>query len=393
MSFRYKAFRVILPLIIVVAGVAVMAALIKSRPAPKKEVKTSPGALVRVMEVQKGDRSIKVRATGTAQPARKVTLIPQVTGRVVYTSPALVAGGFFKQGELMFRIEDIDYRLAADRAEAALVSAEYGLARIESQARVARQEWDRINGDDNVEPNPLVLYEPQLKDAKAALKSAEAALAQARLDLDRTEVYAPFNCVVSSEDVELGQYVRAGTSVASISGTDEAEIIVPLPLDELKWLEIPRGAGGRGAAASVAVDTGGVKHSWKGHVVRSLAEVDPKGRMMNVVVSVNDPYGLSGGRKNRPALAFGTFVDVLIEGKGVTDVITIPRTAFRGDSTVWTMDGGNMLRIVKVTPLKIERDEVILSDGLAEGDLIVLTTLAGAADGMKLRPLQEESGS
>jgi RND family efflux transporter MFP subunit len=350
-----------------------------------------PGALVESIKVRSGSHLVIVRGTGTVQAAQVVSIIPQVSGRITSMPPALVSGGFFRKDEPLFEIDRTDYRLALAQAEAAKARAEYDLARMESQAQVARKEWESINT--GAEPNPLVVYEPQMKDARASLKSAEAAVERARVDLDRTRVLVPFNSRVSSEEIDLGQYVRAGSPVAMLAGTDTAEIVVPLPLDELHWVRIPRGPGGKGAKADVVMKIGGQRFVWKGVVVRSLGEVGLKDRMMQVVVSVADPYGLknmaTGEVEGKPALAVGTFVDVVLEGKRLGRAFSIPRRALRDDSTVWMVDNENKLRIKKVVTARIEHDSVIVTGGLTDGDTVVVTPLSGAADGMKLRPVIE----
>lgn len=393
MSVKSKLLKIIIPVLIVLAGGGVMAGLVSSRKAPKKEVKQDPGALVRVMEAKSNDRRFTVKENGTAQPARTVTLIPQVSGRVSEVSPSLVAGGFFRAGDLLFSIEDADYRLAVERAEAVKLRAEYELAKIESQAKVARAEWERLNGNSEKDPNPLVIYEPQLKDARGSLKSAEAALEQARLDLDRTRLFAPFDCIVRSENIERGAYVTPVTSAAVLSGTEEAEIIVPLPLEELRWIKVPNGVNAQeGADASVIMRLGGEEFRWDGALVRSLGEVDQQGRMMRVVVSVRDPYGLSAKKTSRVPLAFGTFVEVSINGRTADNIVTIPRGALRDGSTVWVADKEDKLLIKKVSVLRIEREEAFVTDGLSDGERVVITTIGGAADGMKLRPFSGDAG-
>ncbi|MFQ5736476.1 MAG: efflux RND transporter periplasmic adaptor subunit [Thermodesulfobacteriota bacterium] len=394
MSTRSSIIKIILPLVIILVGAGVMAALVKNRPAPKKKVRDDPGALVRVIEVKKADRRVAVKGTGTVQPARSVKVIPQVSGRVRSINPSLVAGGFFRDGEPMFGIDDADYRLAVERAAAAKIRAEYELTRMESQALVARAEWDRLDKEDNggAEPNPLVLYEPQLKDVRGALRGASAALEQAKLDLERTTLRAPFNCVVLSESVDVGQYISPATAAATLAGTDEAEVIVPLPLDDMAWVEVPRSPGATGSRAVVAMDVAGARHTWEGTVIRSLGEVDPNGRMLRVVVSVQDPYGLSSKAPGRPPLAFGAFVEVRIDGKTAHGVVTIPRGALRDGSTVWTVDEENRLRIKEVEPLRVEHEEVLLAKGLEGGEKVIITTLSGAADGMKLRPFSDGKG-
>jgi len=366
-----------------------MKTMVSSRQAPAKEVKADLGILVKVLKAARQDVTVSINGTGTVEASREVSIIPQVSGQVVSAAPGLVVGGFFKKGDILFEIEDIDYKLAMEQAESSKAKAEYDLATMESQARIARTEWEQLNRNNETPPNPLVLYEPQLRNARAALSSASAMLEQAKINLDRTKVKAPFNARIRSENIDHGQYVKSGNSVAVLSGTDKAEIAVPLSVDELRWLEIP-GYGERqnGADASAYIDIGNESYKWDGHVVRSSGEVDTKTRMMQVIVEIKDPYGLNENRRSGYfALASGSFVDVNIKGKKLRGVFIIPRSAFRDNSTVWIMDKENKLNIITVDALKIERDRVIIGDGLNDGDMMILTNISGAAEGMKLRSI------
>jgi RND family efflux transporter MFP subunit len=386
MSTKSKLFKIILPLLIIVAAFIAMRLMILNRPEPKKEARENLGALVEVATVARGERQIEVQGTGSVQPRQEISVIPQISGRVVEVAPGFVAGGFFRRGEVLFRVDDADYRLAVDKAQAAMAKAEYELATMEGQARIAREEWDRLKLADGQQPNPLVVYEPQLKNARAALLSARAALGQAELDLDRTVLRAPFNALVRSEALDLGQYLRAGTSVAVLAGTDQAEIVLPLPLQDLDWLQLPRrGESGEGAAATVRLAGAGQNYDWVGRLVRTLGDVEPQGRMFRVVVEVDDPYGLQSRQAGRPELAIGSFVEVLLQGKTLADVAVLPASALRDDGTVWVMNDTH-LKIRPVDVVRRTRDEVVIGGGLAAGDQVVLTALAGAAEGMKLRP-------
>jgi len=390
MSAKTKLIKITLPLLIIAFGVLAAVILIGNRPQPQKIVREDTGALVETFPVNRGRRQVQVHGTGTVQPRQQVEIIPQVSGRVVEISPSLVAGGFFRQGELLFRIEEADYRLAVDRARAGLAKAEFELAAIEGQARVARQEWERFATDSKEPPHPLVIFEPQMKNAQAALLAARAALGQAELDLERTSLRAPFAGVIRSKTVDLGQFVRAATPVAVLAGSADAEIIVPLPLNEIDWLQIPRpGSAGPGSPATIQLASAGRSFSWSGQIVRSLGEVDPQGRMARIVVSVRDPYGLNTSRSEQPELAIGTFVQVTLHGDELPDVAVIPATALRDGDHVWLMEQG-ALRTRKVEVIRRARDEVMIGGGLQNGDQVVLTTVAGAAEGMKLRPLGEK---
>jgi len=395
MSTRSTLLKVVLPVVIIAAGVMGMRVLVLARHAPPKVVRETPGALVEVMTVAPADHPVTVFATGTVTAAQEAAITPEVSGRVVGLAPNMVAGGFLRAGEPLFEIEATDYRLALERARAAVAKAELDLATVASQADVARREWQQLADQGGAPPNPLVLHEPQLANARATLASAKAAQAQAELDLERTRVTAPFDCVVRSEQVDLGQYLRAGAEVARVAGTRRAEVVVPLPLEELVHLRVPRTFAGNapgeaGSPATLTLTVDGQRFEWSGRVVRALGEVDPAGRMARVVVAVDDPYGLRG-RADRPALALGLFVEAELRGDMLAQVFAIPRSALRDNHTVWLADDGGHLAIRPVEVARRERDQVLVAGGLTAGDRVVLTALSGAANGMALRLVEVES--
>jgi RND family efflux transporter MFP subunit len=394
MSSREKLIKIGLPFLILAVIGLIMVVMIKSRKSPEKTVQIDRGALVESMIAERSSRQVTINSTGTVQPRQEVTISPQVTGSVTGIAPQFIAGGFFKKGALLFEIETIDYELALEQARAAQAKREFELSSVESKARIARREWARLKKGQEAPANSLVLYEPQLKDAKANLASAKAALKQAELNLARTRVTAPFNCVVRSENIDKGQYVRAGNGVAVIAGTDTAEVVVPVDLDDLQWLAVP-GPGGKGnsSPALITLNSGSSTYSWPGKIDRLLAEVDPLGRMARLVVSIKDPYLLKKETsQSRPTLAIGSFIEVVFQGKEMREVFALPRQGLRDNNTIWIMDKNNLLRIKPVTAVRRERAEVFISTGIENGDRIILTNLTGAADGMKLRSANRNMG-
>jgi len=278
-----------------------------------------------------------------------------------------------------------------ERAKASLIRAENEIIIIESKAAVARQEWERLKLKDQEEPNPLIVYGPQYEDAKANRNAVAASLKQAELDLQRTRITAPFNCIVRSEEVGVGKYVRAGNNVAMVASVDGAEIVVPLQLDDLRWLSIPRqGNSEKGSDATVRLEVGTNLYQWQGQLVRSLGEVDMKSRMARLVVRVDDPYRLrTEGYTQKLNLELGMFVEVVFQGETLADMVEIPRAALRENSTVWIMDNDQKLRIVPVEIIRLQKDTVLVGGSLEDGDLVILTSLPGGADGMKLRSANE----
>lgn len=378
------ALQILLPVALLAGGVFGFKALIARRQAPQREAAPTPAPLVEVWTATARDRAVTVAATGAVQATREVSVAPQVGGRVIWLAPQLVPGGFFGAGDLLFEIEKADYALALERAKAGRVTAGVELAKVESQARVARQEWERL-GLAGEAPNPLVLFEPQLEHARATLATAEIAVRQAELDLGRTAVRAPFASRVRAEDLEVGQLVRAGVAAAHLAGTEVAEVLVPLSPEDLAWLRVPRpGSAERGSPATVTPPGGGPP--WRGTLARSLGEVDPKTRLAQVVVAVADPYGLApGAPSGRPSLAPGLFVDVEFQGRTLPGAIEVPRSAVQEGSSVWVADADDTLGVRAVTVARRERNHVLVTRGLAPGDRVVVTPVPGATDGMALR--------
>ncbi len=384
-GFRKVVFRLGLPVFIVAAGLLAMKLLVMSRKAPEKVKRVRAGVLVRTVRAVPEDCPVVIHATGTVRPSRMVEVVPEVGGRVVAVSPAFVQGGMLRKGQELFRIESVDYELILEKARADLARAELNLQIEKTRADIARKEWRRLGAGKSGSDPPLVLRKPQLKEARAALAAARAAVEQARLNVRRTRLHAPFNAVVKSESIDVGQYVRQGVKVGVLIGTDLSEVVVPVSLEDLGWIRLPGGGkGGGGSRAVVTVDAGERTFAWEGRVVRLLGDVDARSRMSRVIVEVQNPYRcLPGGCNVR--LADGLFVNVEFHCGVLRNVFRITRDAVRDNDTVWLMDSHGRLRTRKVHIAHYQHSLAVIDSGLSGGERIVLTTIPGAVDGMKLR--------
>lgn len=380
-----------LPLIVLAVGVVGMVVLILARPKVETRPRSLPPPLVRVVEVEPRDVQLTVSSQGTAMPHKESTFVAEVPGKVVWTSEALVDGGFFEEGDVLLKIDPTDYELAVTRNKAQVAQAELRLMHEEAEAGVARKEWEDLGEGDG---HPLTLREPQVAEARAAFQAARAALAQAQQDLKRTKVRAPFAGRVRQKMADVGQFVNRGTPVAAGYSIDIAEVRLPLPDAELAYLDLPlhyRGSAMNESGPRVRFTAlfGGERYEWDGRVVRTEGEIDPKSRMVHVVARVEDPYGRRGEQPDRPPLSVGIFLDARIEGRIAEKVVVLPRAALRGRDTVWVMDGEDRLRFRQVEVLKTDPEEVIIESGLESGERVCLSALDAAVDGMKVRTLDE----
>jgi len=380
--------QVIAAIVVVVLGMAGAYFLMKLRKPPEREAPETLAPLVEVEQLHVQDLPMIVRGYGTVSPRVEVEIVPEVPGKVVHVHSRLKAGGLIRAAEQIIQIDPRDYELAVQQADAVVAEAQVRLDTEKAEAGVARAEWEQLHP--NSEPSsPLVLREPQIRRAQAGLESAKAQLSIAELRLERTSLSLPFDVLVINERVDLGQYVVVGQSLGAAYGIKSVEIEVPLEDDDLAWFDIfdnPVGFNGKKLAtkhtiAQVKADFGGAEHIWKGRVVRTTGQVDRISRMVSVVVEVTDPFDRSGAK---PPLLPGVFVEVVIEGRVLKDVIAVPRDAMRQGNKVWVVQEGR-LKIRTLEIARADKDFAYIISGLDDEALIVVSSLDMATDGMVVR--------
>ncbi|EDZ66070.1 hypothetical protein NOC27_2750 [Nitrosococcus oceani AFC27] len=260
-------------------------------------------------------------------------LTAQVEGKVVKMAPGFKEGKFFREGDVLIQIEPRDYDLAVIKAQARVAAAQGELLREEAKADLARKDWESIGKG---EPSPLMLRIPELKEARARLQAAKAALEEARLRRERTELQAPFNGRVQERWVEVGEYVEEGTHLARLFAVDRAEARLPLTPAELAFLDLPlaprQNLGEKGPKVMLQASLAGKRHSWEGRIVRTEGVIDEKTRMLYAVAEVRDPYG-DLGLSPGALLLVGLFVEAEIEGRTLDHAHLLPRQALRQPST------------------------------------------------------------
>lgn len=389
-----KVIRFLLPVLVVALGVTGAALLVKyGKKTEPEEIPFVP-PLVEAADVVFQDYQFKVRAQGSVSARTEIDLVPEVSGKVARVSSSLTAGGFFEAGDELLAIESRDFELGVVRAKSQLAQAAAALAREEAEASVAMKEWKELGSG---AASPLLRREPQLAQARAAVHAAEAAFEQAERDLARCVLRAPFAGRVERRSVAAGQFVTRGAPVARIYAVDYAEVRLPLPAEELAYLDLPlefRGEAKRaaGPAVTLRANFAGSQHEWQGGIVRTEGRIDARNRMIYAVVQVEDPYGRTGVSA-RPPLAVGLYVDCEIAGKTAKNAVALPRRALRNKDELWVIDGEKKLFIRKVEVLRAGRDEVIVGSGLEAGELVCVSSLDAAVNGMSTRLARDESAS
>ncbi|MCA9491483.1 MAG: efflux RND transporter periplasmic adaptor subunit [Myxococcales bacterium] len=376
--------RVVLPGGIVLVAVACAGAMIVLRPSAERHAPPPKVARVEVQRVDARARIAHLEATGTVQAAQEIVLTPEISGKVVWQSDQLVPGGRVAKGDPLVRIDSRDYSLRVEQAEASVKQAELELELEKGRQRVASKEWELLGDGRAPEEAPLALRKPQLATVEQTVSGARATAQQARLNLERTSLRAPFDALVVEEGVDLGQVVSPGTRVARLVGSETMRVLVSVPVERLPAVVLPRD-GQPGSAATVVQrlgEEGSVERT--GHVVQLLAELDPQTRTARLLVEVEDPLGEDGGIPLLP----GAYVDVSIAGRELRDTVAVPRDALYDGDTVWTVEDGHLARH-QVDIGWRDTDDVVLLGGLAAGATVVTSPLSLPVDGMPVEVVAE----
>jgi RND family efflux transporter MFP subunit len=328
-------------------------------------------------------------ATGTVVPAKEVVITPEVAGQLREVSPKLVPGGHFQKGELLARIDPTNYLAGLRQAEQALEAAKLEYQLEEGRAAVAEREWALLKPSDREGRDAeLALRKPHLALALATVRSAEAGLERARMDVSRTRLVAPFDAVVVSEGVDEGQVVGAGTQVATLVGARAARVTVSVPVDQLDVVQVagrPDASGELATAGTMATvrqaladGTQVVRH---GEVIGISGQLDPQTRTALLTVALPDALDASTG--GRPLLP-GAFVSVELAGAGIGASYRLPRTALSDGNTVWVVDDESTLERREVSVAWSLPDAVVLRDGVGVGEQVVVSAMSNPLVGQRV---------
>ncbi|MEK6197802.1 MAG: efflux RND transporter periplasmic adaptor subunit [Desulfobacterales bacterium] len=376
--------RLVICLLLIGAGIIGARFLIATKPKVNRRPPERMAPLVRTAVLQPENYTFSIPAMGTVIPSRETGLEVPVSGEVIYVHSEFTEGGMFAQGTKILQVDPKDYELAVQQKRRALADAEYSLKLEQGHQDVARQEWSLLYGDKvvNKGESDLALRKPHLEKVQAEIAAAKAELEQAEINLNRTTLTAPFNALVLKSYVELGSQVSSQKRLADLVGTDTYWVQVSLPVDRLRWVQVPNGDQGAGSEVDIFYRADNVK---TGRVARLLPDLSKEGRMARLLIEVADPLDLQAKDERQPMLLIGEFVRVSIEGEELHNVYRVPRSALRNDREVWIVDEESKLAIRPVKTIWRDQDTVVVQDGFKPGEALVISDIPAPVAGMDLR--------
>jgi len=376
----------------ILGGLLLIAVIIRMNPpeAPQRPAFSGPMMTVETRIVAEQDYPIVLESYGTVQPRTRSILVAQVGGQIVSVNPNVRDGGFFEEGDVLANIDARDYEADVRIAGALLTDAQQTLAEAEARTNQAREDWDRL--ENTGEAPDLVLRIPQLEAAKARIISAESTLRKTELELERTQIIAPFAGRILRKLVDLGQVVSPNTQLAEIYATDVVEIRLPLRNRDLPFIDLPEsyrfGNVSRATGGQVMIhsDLGG-EESWDATLIRTEGAIDETARQLHVIAQIEDPFGRD--HEYHAPLKIGQYVTARLEGKTVPDALVIPNNTIYQGTYVYIVED-EILRRRDIEIAWQNDAEAVIDSGLSSGDLLVTTALGQVTSGIRVSVVEEE---
>lgn len=368
-----RSFRFLSAAAILLAGIAVFIKLagMKSTPLPSNPPRPVPE--VETLTARKHDLTVNLPAQGVVEPVTVTRASAEVEGVILEVSETFEAGGSFRAGELLLRIDPSDYEAAVAQAGAALADAKLSLAEEEQRALQAKRDWERLASPGS-QPGDFVLRVPHLEAARARVVSAEAALDRARLDLRRTELRPLFDGRIRTKLADLGTRVGKGEGLAEFYATGVLEVRLPIPRQDAAFLE--------GTGQTIELREHGGARTWSAKVDRTEGEIRRDDRTIVVVARIDG----SAGEVPLP----GQFVETEIPGRIAPGIIRVPRRAFVTSDRVLVVAPDQTITTRPVTILRTEREDVLVSSGIEDGEQLCVTALAAVIEGMEVKVVSRD---
>ena len=333
-----------------------------------------------VATVERRDVTPNFSYVGRVEAVEKVELIARVEGFLEQRN--FREGGDVKTGDVLFLIEKAPYQIAVDQRAADLAGARATLKNAE--ADFARKET--LVKRKTLAQAALDESRAILGTARAAVLQAEAALRRAKLDLTYTEVISPIDGKISRATYSVGSLVGPSSgALATVTSIDP--VYVTIAVTEKDLIEVRRQGIDldNPRVAPLLLLSDGSSYEYAGE----FDYLDPS------VSQVTDTVLARAVFPNPERLLLpGQFVTVIVHQKQPVSAVVIPQAAVQEDQQgffVLVVDRGNRVGLRRVILGEQIGTEWIVSDGLAEGERIVVQGLQKVRPDMVVNPVADRS--
>lgn len=389
---------VVLSILVLGVGFGGMRMLFKMKKKPVRKGTSKQVVRVDTQRVEPKPLHLHLEGLGTAQANKEVGVAPELSGRVVYVSPKMRTGSRVRRGTLLMRIDSRSYsleykrlkrQLAALKKQIQLSQQALGLNRklLQRNRRLLRRKAIDIG---SYEQQRIALLDRQqrLESLKQNASLTEVQLSNASLTLQKTYVRAPFDARIVQTNIDRGDFVSMGRSIATLESRDAVLIPVSFPIDSIrgikskdgKLVDVEKLTKYLGTLPPVEVTSSGIAGSaWKGRVVRVGAKLDLSTRTLALWVKVTLKQRRKRAAVTASTLLPGTFCKVKIPIQFTPNAIAIPKQALYGNNVYVVED--SKIRKRRVSIAHTTTQQVFIRSGLQSGDVLIVSPLTDPLEG------------
>lgn len=339
-----------------------------NRPDSKNDTETADRTLLisaeDVLSIQNNSLAMGAVITGTVQAARRADLRAEVQAVVLQVFKD--SGDKVQRGDLLVRLDDSSIRDSVNSAGEAVRAANQSYEQAERQL----QRLKKLRESGMVTTQQLEDTEIRRNNAQSDLAAAQARSAQARQQLQRTEVRAPFDGIVSDKKVSPGDSAQIGKELLKVIDPTSLRFEGFVSADSIGSVKL-------GEKVSFRINGYGTDE-FIGTVTRVSPAANPTTRQVEVQVA------FEGGRQ--PALS-GLFAEGRIAGGG--NALTIPASSLvlEGDKAyAWRINGEQLKKMaLMLGPRDSRRGDYVVNGGLAVGDRVLRAPAVTLKDGQKIK--------
>ena len=398
------------PLGVLAFGAAIAWLLWSTAPQAQRRKEPPRKVEVEVAAVHATRHQVVIQSQGTVRARYAGAVSALVAGQVLEVAPAFTDGGLVEEGALLVKLEPREYQLAIEELEQQLAAAAAELEEVgvelknladllrlaaervslrEAQlARVVGQREQGVTTEDQLLAAQVAELEAretqfgfqhQQRSLQARQVTLEGSreviarrLARARLDLERTEVRAPYAARVVERSVSPGAFLARGATVGMLYAVGELEVRLPLTAEQQSFLDL-----GQATPVTLSARVGSRRLEWQATLAGAEGRVDPSSRQLAAIARVSAEAG--------PELRPGTFVSARIQGRVLEGVVEIPRAAALAGDEVLVAD--REAGVIRRRPIVVARktvEHLVVSSGLKDGELICTTPLVFAGDQLEV---------
>ena len=370
----------VLILAIISATAVVIGGLYYFRPQPVKIPHQDKIVSVEVIRAEPIDVDVKVPSQGILEAVTLTRAASEVPGKVIEVSSHFRAGSIVNKGEILLQIDRSDYEAALEAARSTASDAVLALETEKANAARALRDWKTLGS--RKKPSDLVLRKPHVAAAEARLAAARAAVTKAVQDLERTSFRAPYYGRVLKRHIDLGTFVGAGTPLGDLYALDFFEVRLPVSVEDFTLLDINENPD-----VDLSAVVAGKTWTWPARIVREEGAIDRQNRSVYLVAQLPARPESPDTERDR-LLQPGLFLQAVIGGKTLKNVVTVPRFAVSEGNRVIVIDGDNTIRLREVTIVYSDEDHIYVSEGLSPDDRICSTVLPEVIEGIAVNIIE-----